>query len=123
MLALNLLRAQAICDLVQHNFNDFYVRVIDPGDGPLVKVDVGGFRGEHRCSPPRAHSRTAYLLYDSSSSNVLASHESATNERKRPSWSRPPEKSCVQCFTATFWSAQALRYCWRIQLMPAPARS
>src|SRR5436190_9398919 len=107
MLALNLLRAQAICDLVQHNFNDFYVRVIDPGDGPLVKVDVGGFRGEHRCSPPRAHSRTAYLLYDSSSSNVLASHESARMKGSVPPGLARPRKAVYSASLQLFGVREA----------------
>lgn len=41
----NLFRAGAVGEVVKHDLDDFYIRIVDPGDARGVKVDVCCFYG------------------------------------------------------------------------------
>jgi hypothetical protein len=44
VLAMNFLRIPSIRDLIEHHFDDFGVRIVDPGHTSLVEINVCGFR-------------------------------------------------------------------------------
>src|SRR5260221_171142 len=52
MLEMNLFRTPTVGNLVQHDFNNFSVRIVNPGDAVIVQMDMGGGRWGHGMSTP-----------------------------------------------------------------------
>ena len=44
-------RAGAVGEMVKHDFDDFYIRVINPGNARSIKVNVRGFYSRHFVIP------------------------------------------------------------------------
>ena len=47
MLEMNLLRAPAVCDLIEHNLYDFCASLVNPRDAAVVESDVSLGYGWH----------------------------------------------------------------------------